>query len=114
MSIGTVFLIGMAQHGPVENMKIGSSRWFNTFTVVNMLVKLGQCATLKWQFAVTIVDNVKVASPDDLGGDTVTVGVGVTTVLLCTFLLWSVNPVTELSLPNVCSSKAALLHLSAL
>jgi hypothetical protein len=28
--------------------------------------------------------------------------VGGSTVLCCTFLLWSVNPVTELSFPNVC------------
>ncbi|HZA08402.1 MAG TPA: hypothetical protein VE619_11920 [Nitrososphaeraceae archaeon] len=42
------------------------------------------------------------------------VGIGVTTTLFCIFLLWSVNPVTELSLPNVCSPKAALLHLPSI
>jgi hypothetical protein len=44
----------------------------------------------------------------------VTFGVGVMATLLWIFLLWSVNPVTELSLPSVCSPKAALMHLPAL
>ena len=45
----------------------------------------------------------------------VTVGVvGVTISVLCTFLLWSENPVTELSLPLVCVPKSEFLHRSDL
>jgi hypothetical protein len=51
-----------------------------------------------------------------VGGATTGVGIGVTTdvgvtiTLAWTFLLWSVNPVTGLSLPSVCSPTAELLH----
>ena len=44
----------------------------------------------------------------------VTTGVGVTATAACTFLLWFENPVTELSLPNVCSPTLELLHLPSL
>jgi hypothetical protein len=54
-------------------------------------------------------------------GVVVTGGVGLTvgvtegdavdgSIVLCTFLLWSVNPVTELSFPNVCSPTLELLQ----
>ena len=47
-------------------------------------------------------------------GVEVGVGVGDGVTAAWTFLLWSENPVTELSFPSVCSPTLELLHLPAL